>query len=164
MTWSLCLASLPFSLGALLYWIVNKNRFSYSSKTLAVFIYFVFLLNAIFSNSFNPTFKQVTLYLNLMVGLVLVLYLFSLKVSPRLKAIDNYIGNYSYPLYISHYTALSIYQLVFGSDNFISTKLNLSLNTVLSYSFILFSLCFLVVHLIDMKANKIKMKLTPKKI
>jgi peptidoglycan/LPS O-acetylase OafA/YrhL len=100
-------ASLPFSLGALLYWIISKFKIEINIRYNLLLIFsflMLFYINGIFANNLG----EISKYTNMVIGFVLILTLFKLKIK-KLYEIDKYIGYYSYPIYLSHFTVLILY-------------------------------------------------------
>lgn len=152
---SILAASLPFSLGSIIFHFIDrvkvKNNLSY-----LIFIYLLFIFNARWGSILNIKFFNTSIYINLILFGILIILLFKQSISPKLKKIDTYIGAYSYPIYIGHYLALMVYQLFFGTEYFVPNSFKLNTSVVPNYLLILFLISFLSVHLIDKKINSIK--------
>ena len=154
-------ASLPFAMGSTLYWFIKKHPIKFNSIYPGIIIYMTFIANSILSSSFNSGFKEISIYINLLLGLIMVYYFFNLKLNFHFKKYDDYLGNYSYPIYISHYAALIIYQFTFGFG-LIKNSFKLEFSALIPYFFVLISLSFLVVHFIDKKVVRLKKNLKPR--
>ncbi len=152
-------SSLPFAIGAILFWINQEHKSTRESLFLILFLFLLFNFNAIYlANTGNVFFNEVSIYANQCIAAVLVLLLFNFKTTKKIKKIDNYIGYFSYPIYLSHYLICGVYIYFFGTTNF---KQNYKLETdaMLGYFIILLAFCFVLVHLIDKPIDKFKKKL-----
>jgi len=151
-------SSLPFALGASLYWLtkikpLKKVRLMYISL-----LYFGFMLNAFFKTKLPLELREFTIYLNMIIAFFMVYMLYYLKSSRRWKKIDYYIGMYSYPFYLSHYLVAILY---IGLINYAVHKTNLKLDfsALAIYSGLLIFICFLVVQFIDKKIGNLKKRI-----
>ena len=106
-------SSLPFSLGALLYWFKDFNL-KLSKITYILGLYLLFIVNAIFFKQNLSINAELSIYLNLIIALLIIHSLFHLKTENKIKKIDNYIGRYSYPIYLSHFAVLIFYIKTIG--------------------------------------------------
>lgn len=153
-------ASLSFSLGGVLYWYKKELALLLSRKQLIVLVLiFAFYLNGIFSKEIQAfLIKDLSVYINLVIAFIIIACLFNFKCSNKIRKIDNYIGLYSYPFYISHYlVALSFsYFIGIGMING-SFKLDLSVLPLYFMFLILFTL--LLVHFVDYPVENYRRKL-----
>lgn len=101
-------ASLPFSIGALLFYVLNRSenglKFDFNAK-----IFFGLLLgyicNLIFAESLGDP-RLVSFYINLLFLTVIVAFLSRVpveKVPKALLKIDQFLGDLSYPVYLIHW-------------------------------------------------------------
>ena len=148
-------ASLPFSLGALLFWSVNKYKSKLKENYLLIILYLgLFYINGIWGRNLG----DLSIYLNMIIGVFLIYELFKFK-NKKFFKIDKYIGLYSYPIYLSHFFISIIYLYFFNPK---STTFKLNLNEIFVYSIFLLSFNFLLVHLIDIKIDRIKKRIKKK--
>jgi len=153
-------SSLPFALGACLYWL-NKS-YPIKVKPIMIFVVFIlFNLNAIFCKDLPSVLKEGTIYVNYILAVIMTYALFGVKVSGKVKAIDTYIGNYSYPIYLSHYLIAIVYTLCIGYG-VNKTGFKLSFEALIPYFIILGLFSMLLVHLIDKNVTELKNKLKKK--
>ena len=115
------------------------------------------------SSKFGYTVKQVSIYINFIVAFFLIYYLFNVTVKPKLKAIDTYLGYYSYPLYLSHYMIAILYSGVIGIG-VISSSFKMTFTALIPYFVLLIAFSMLIVHLIDIKIDALKRKLKKQKL
>ena len=106
-------ASLPFSLGALIYhyrdWILPKLRRFSDTRSLVVLLC-VFAANSLAAGGFKflgfPVFLQsLCFYANIVLNVVAVSILAGKPKLPVSEAMDKRIGDFSYPLYLFHWQA-----------------------------------------------------------
>lgn len=159
---SIFASSLPFSLGALLYWykdlkIIKTNFF------IIIGLYGLFIFNAISLKKNFLMLGDFCNYLNLLIALLLIHQLFHLKGNNKIKQIDNYIGRYSYPLYLVHFAVLILYLKTFGVGR-IENSFKLSFNALLPYALFLVLICYILVTFIDLPIDRIKEKLKSRKL
>lgn len=151
-------ASLPFSLGALLYFFTKKATLMKPSILMIVATYLGFILNAIYLSQINLGSINLGYYINLLLSLLLVFQLYSLHIDTKTSKIDRFIGHFSYPIYLSHFFVALLYLAWFGyQSNYSSFKLETS--DVLLYSLLLFTFCYLIVILIDLPFHRLKKQL-----
>lgn len=156
-------SSLPFALGASLYWI-NKIKPLKNVKVFTiVVVYVLFVLNALFVAKYVLALKEFAIYFNMLAAFILVYLLYNFKTHGRLKKFDSYIGYYSYPIYLSHYLVLIFYSGVVGYG-LIEGSFKLKMTAIIPYLLILLFFCFCIVHFIDKKVDIYKQKLKKQKL
>lgn len=144
-------ASLPFSAGALLYWYISKFKASQKHNYFLIALYFIlFYVNGFYGKRLG----DLSIYLNIGVGLLLVLELFKFK-NKKFFKIDKYIGYYSYPIYLSHFMVLILYSAFINYGN-IENWFKLDLKAMPTYFVLLFITCSIFVHLIDINVDRYK--------
>ena len=105
-------ASLPFSIGALLFhlnkkgWLPNGGLVTFSILLIA------FYLNAYFRINTNIFTADLHLYLNILLAVSIIHVLFHQK-DDRFRKWDKFIGYYSYPIYLFHFQFAIIYYYLF---------------------------------------------------
>jgi peptidoglycan/LPS O-acetylase OafA/YrhL len=156
-------SSLPFSLGALLFYIKDYKLFIKPSLLLVVIFYALFILNAVYSHHILGSLKDLSIYINLLFAFVLVYLLFNFQSSKRYRFIDTYIGFYSYPIYLSHYVVAMLYAGIIGFGT-IQGSFKLGPLAMLPYFILLMSFCAVVVHLIDRNIDRIKSRIKKKRL
>jgi peptidoglycan/LPS O-acetylase OafA/YrhL len=150
-------ASLPFSLGALLFWIVDKFKFSLKENYSLILLYlFLFYINGIWGSFLS----DLSIYLNMIIGFFLIYELFKLK-NKRIFKIDKYIGLYSYPVYLSHFLISIVYLYLFNQN---SNTFKLNYESMPVYLILMFVFNFLLVHLIDIKIDQLKKNIKKSKL
>lgn len=101
-------ASLPFSIGALLFYL-NKKAFEFIQtriKTIVIVLSALFIVNLFSAILIKTYLAQVFfLYINMLLSVLLVAALAKVRLQGILKSIDNFLGDLSYPIYIFHWTA-----------------------------------------------------------
>lgn len=96
--------SLPFSLGALLFYY-KESLLTYLNKGLPI-ILFLYFLNIILSILVrNHSFFYIFASFNYLLSFILIGALLSYKPNINLKKFDAKVGDYSYPIYLFHWTA-----------------------------------------------------------
>src|SRR5690606_21505652 len=81
-------SSLPFALGASLYWI-NKIKPLKNVSLFAILMFYVlFILNALYVNKYGSFLKEFAIYTNMFVASILVYLLYNLKTDRRFKNLD----------------------------------------------------------------------------
>ena len=151
-------SSLPFALGASLYWLIKIKPLRKVRIKYVVCLYIGFLLNAHFKSKLPIELVELSIYLNMLIAFFMVYMLFHLKLSKKWKEWDYYIGMYSYPIYLSHYLVAILYVALigYGVNN---TKLKMGFIALPIYSILLFFICFLVVQFVDKRINNLKRKI-----
>lgn len=101
-------ASLPFSIGALIYyfkqeiWILIQRLFNKPSFALST----LFVINLFVSILFNSiALQMLTTYLNILLTIGIIIALLFEKKNIVSKRIDRHLGDLSYPLYLFHWSA-----------------------------------------------------------
>jgi peptidoglycan/LPS O-acetylase OafA/YrhL len=154
-------ASLPFSLGALLYWFIYKFKIKFRSKY--NFLAIVFFLILFYGNGiYAKMFGDISIYLNMGIVFFLILALFNFKCSNFFK-IDKYIGYYSYPIYLIHFTVLILYSGLTDFGN-IENWFKLESKAFPIYFILLFIMCFILVHFIDINIDHYKNRIKKAKL
>jgi peptidoglycan/LPS O-acetylase OafA/YrhL len=122
-------ASLPFSMGAMMYY--TKNKLLNLSKIHLVIAVILFIIYASFSQLLWTTPKIFGFYISLIIGFYLQLSLSKLrqKDMPQwLNSIDNRLGNLAYPVFLCHWHVGAV--IVFIAPMGVSEKgLNLCILT-----------------------------------
>lgn len=148
-------SSLPFALGGLLYWIVKLKPLKKVSLTWVILLYLIFILNARFKYGFTELLKEISIYINMFIAFLLIYLLYHLKLSNKWKKRDQYIGMYSYPIYLSHYLVAILYvafiDIAVHKSNFKMDYIALPF-----YGLLLLLFCYLIVQYIDVNVNKLK--------
>ncbi len=132
-------ASLPFSLGSLIFFITEKKRtrnIYFNSKL--IFIPLLLISNYLFS-LFTNISSSFGFYIKLFLFAYLIYHLSLLSIKPLLKY-DIFIGNLSYPLYLLHYQCGIIISVIFSvsginvyKGDFVFFATSLILCLVISY-------------------------------
>jgi peptidoglycan/LPS O-acetylase OafA/YrhL len=152
-------ASLPFSIGALIFWFFEKNKFKNDFSYIRLILYLTFFyLNGVFGDILG----DFSIYINMSFGALIIIQLFRVKNFKFFK-IDKYIGLYSYPVYLSHYLVLIVYTAFF-SFGLIENSLKLHIYAIPLYLILLILFNFLIVEFIDIKVDKIKKKIKANKL
>jgi len=158
-------ASLPFSIGATIYFLSKNNRLKVNFKKLrlsASIIYILTLSNCLFwikaSSENVGNFVEIGFYLNIVFCALLV---FSLIIGGKIIAFDNkidkFIGDYSYPIYLLHWqSGLIASYMIFGKPiHDISTKGFISFLLAL---IIVMLLSTISIHGLDSPIQKIRLR------
>ena len=155
-------SSLPFALGASLYWF--KNQFpTLKSPLLPLALYVAFMCNALYGHQFLSSVKEISIYLNYILSAALIVTLFKMIASRKVKKWDTYIGHYSYPIYLVHFLAAMVYTAWIGVGVKEGT-FKLNLEAMLPYGLLLVGCCFILVHLVDIPVSRIKSKMKRKRL
>ena len=96
---SITAGSLPFSLGATVYYF--KDEFGTARPAFLIIAVVLYLLNI---SNLAGSVHESGMYLSLYLSFLLLIVLKDLKI-PSLKKIDNLLGDLSYPMYVSHFLA-----------------------------------------------------------
>lgn len=156
-------SSLPFALGASLYWI-NKIKPLINVKLFTIVaVYILFVLNALFGYKYGSFLKEFAIYINMFIAFVLVYLLYNFKIDRKFKKFDAYLGYYSYPIYLSHYLIAILYSTIIGYG-IIEGSFKLKLTAIIPYSIVLLLFCLVIVHLIDKNIDAYKQKLKKQKL
>lgn len=151
-------ASLPFAVGAVLYWIRGMKIFKVNIFVIAL-TYVLFLLNAYFLSRGGFLIKQYSIYFNFILAAFIIISLFNLRVrNEKIRRIDSYIGRYSYVFYLSHELVLILYLLLFNNFGLYFDSLKLKSIALVPYFCILLLISAIVVHLVDVKVDLLKNK------
>lgn len=157
---SIFASSLPFSLGAMLYWFKDFNL-KLSRVPYILGLYLLFVINAVFLKEMFPIYVEFSIYLNLIIALLIIHSLFHFKAENKIKKIDNYIGRYSYPIYLSHFAVLIFYIKIVGFGK-IENDFKIQYVGFIPFMLVLLLFCYLNVKLIDLPIDKLKEKLKNK--
>jgi peptidoglycan/LPS O-acetylase OafA/YrhL len=106
-------ASLPFSIGSLIYFEKeNIHRYMDRNSIFSLYYLVVALIGniALFTLLYYLSGQKIEVrelgrYLNLIIGSLLIVKLLYYKPPKNLKKIDNSFGDYSYPVYLTHWSA-----------------------------------------------------------
>lgn len=106
-------ASLPFSIGALIYHYrlqIEEKARRFSHVRCLYALLGLFVINSLVAGALKyfhyPQFLQSTcFYLNLVINFVVIAILLTKPTLPVSAAVDKKIGDYSYPLYLAHWQA-----------------------------------------------------------
>ena len=109
-------ASLPFSIGSLVYFLYRNNRFHeiyQKSKLSSGILFIIFLINcftcsALFKSNIAGHILEIIFYFGLYLNiLICALLVYSLIKSDKIikisKNFDKFIGDFSYPMYLLHF-------------------------------------------------------------
>jgi len=156
-------SSLPFSLGASLYWL-NKVRPLKNIKLIAICsVYILFIINALYGFKYGNFFKHFRIYINMSIAFVLVYQLYNFKTNKKFKKLDTYLGYYSYPIYLSHYLIAIVYSGLIGYG-LVEGNFKLKIHAILPYSLVLIVFCFAIVQVIDKNIDTFKQKLKKREL
>lgn len=151
-------ASLPFSLGACLFWSI-KNKRVFNTRISIITISFIFFnINAVSSIYLPFYLKEATIYINMILAMLLVYLLFNYRPKKPLKILDDTLGAYSYPIYLSHYLLALVYSGYIGYG-VIPDSFKMNFLAIIPFFFLLFLFCFLIVQFLDKKINSFKKKI-----
>lgn len=149
-------ASLPFAIGAVLYWVKEMKIFRVNLFVIII-AYILFFLNAYFLSREGFLIKQCSIYLNFVIGAFIIISLFNLQIEDgKIKRIDSYIGRYSYVFYLAHELVLILYLLIFNNFGLSVENLKLKSIAFVPYFFLLLLISFIIVHLVDIKIDLLK--------
>ncbi len=154
-------SSLPFALGAMLYWINKKIELKNVSLSLIIILYICFWINAFVTTRFSAYLSDFPIYLNMVIAFFLIFLLYNFKTNKYWRRKDYHIGMFSYPLYLSHYLVAIFYVLLIN-NGMIGSKLKMEIPALPYYGLLLFLFCFLIVYCIDIPIDKLKLKLKKK--
>lgn len=149
-------ASLPFAIGAFLYWIKDMRIFKVKLPIIFVF-YGLFIINAYLFSSVNSYTKEFSIYINFILSAFIIMFLFHTKfIDSRFKKVDTYIGRYSYVLYLSHEVILILYLLISSGFGLLENSFKLKFVALVPYFCLLLVSNFVIVHTIDFKIDRLK--------
>lgn len=155
---SLYATSFLFSLGSLIYWGVKKYKIEAKfSYILVVFI--IFIMNAVIKARVeSQILYRILFYFNMLLSVVLVYQLYFYKPKQNLKKIDDFLGSFSYPIYIGHFFVAILYSLLteYGVKK---VGFRLELKALWFYMPLLLIISYLFVFLIDERATRLKNKI-----
>lgn len=149
-------SSLPFAIGAALFWFNEKKCYIKGNFFLIILLFVAFNLNAVYlANSGIRLFSEFSIYINLTLAALIVLLLFKLKTKPIIKKMDNYVGYFSYPIYLSHYLVCAVYINLFGHSR---GDYKLERDSMFSYFLILFFFSFIIIYFVDVRIEDFRKK------
>lgn len=148
-------SSLPFAIGAMLYWVVKYYPIKKVYVSGIFGLYALFILNAYFKFAYPEIFKEISIYINMLLAFLLIYWLYHMKASKRWKKWDKYIGMYSYPIYLSHYLVAILY-VAFINLGVHENSFKMDTQVIPLYGLVLFIFCFLSIHLIEINIDKLK--------
>lgn len=148
-------ASLPFSIGAVIYHFEPElTKFAKKVSPIAALLMILIPFNWYLGKIFG-SMKDFSFYLNLILNAVTILSLINTEKLPMLdKKKDKRIGNYSYPIYLVHYLAgfLTIEGLLI-LDITVEMK---SLPLMFLSIPLLFSLSFIIIHTLESNIERLR--------
>ncbi|XQW85359.1 acyltransferase family protein [Thalassotalea piscium] len=164
--------SLPFSLGALIFFLSQKKETSFIPKVIldAPFTLFIISLSiaVITTIAINKNIPfwlmECSFYLCMLINFLLVLSLATGKefIKGLSKRLDKKIGDYSYPFYLLHYQAAAFAGIILFNQP-ISLKENATIDTLLLTFVILIFISLAIITIIDKPIETIRRKVRPKK-
>lgn len=156
-------SSLPFALGASLYWFTKIKTLQNVSFYSLFLVYLLFVLNAFYTRRLGAYFMEISIYINMILAIVLVYLLYNYKTSRKGEKLDSYLGYYSYPIYLSHYLVAMIYSGFVGYS-VLEDSFKMNIKALPLYLLLLLLFCYGIVHLIDKPIYAYKRKLKDKKL
>ncbi|MDO6686120.1 MULTISPECIES: acyltransferase family protein [unclassified Agarivorans] len=157
--------SLPFSIGALIYFIVKLEKVPQGLQCLltrpALILISMVSISAIVAwlipQGINPALVELMFYLNMLVSALLVLSLamgnsISSKIS---KGFDKFVGDFSYPIYLLHYQ-ISMVASVLLLGEVSKFKDAFSLEALLLVCLGLIAISLFVIKCIDVPVEKVR--------
>ncbi len=165
-------ASLPFSLGSLLFYykpevfrIINKIRISSPIFILSIYIFnaAVLAFNSYYSPfSCSNYIGEIGRYSNILLSLLVVTSLFYKGGEIFSKKLDKTVGDYSYPIYLGHWQC----GLVASFILYDSPTKGMSIDGIISFSLslvLVFALSFIIIQLIDKNISHVRNRIKFKK-
>jgi len=160
--------SLPFSLGALIFFMIKENKTRFIPKILTEHPFTLFMLmflTALFvsitiTKGLPLWLMEILFYCSMVFSFFLVLSLAMGKpfISSFPKSLDKKLGDYSYPFYLLHYQATLIASyIIFGQAS--TFKGNVTLTAVLLIFSILLMLSIFVIYWIERPIDKLRNKI-----
>jgi len=155
-------ASLPFSMGAAIYFLKKQSIFEEfrvvfaCSPSLLFACFFFNCLVWVYLSRFNlGGFIEVGAYVNLLLCFLLVLNIASGREIFSISAkLDRTIGNYSYPIYLFHITAgLIMYKVIGEKFTYLST---LGIASFIGALLIVLTLSFCAIRFLDKSVQKFR--------
>lgn len=133
-------ASLPLSLGSLLYYLNKKNKFKkiITNKIFFYFSFFAFIPNIFIAKYFDQNYVF-SIYLNIFLLFVLIANLLNLKtdsVHGTYKRADRYLHKLTIPLFLLHWQTTGLLLFIIFRDNIPS--LGLFSKTMLFFTSVVF--------------------------
>ena len=161
--------SLPFSLGALIFFMTRTEITNKTLKALTerpLFLFFLMLSISAFASylvsiSYDYWFVEVLFYLSMIVSFLLVLSLARGKVLIKSisRELDSKIGHFSYPVYLLHYQAAALASLILYGDMVLLKRMEeFSLTLVILSLIFLFLLSYLTINLVDNRVEKLRLR------
>lgn len=151
-------SSLPFSIGALLFYLSKYIRMNSEQWVLPIFTFILFIGNAIFLSGKMIAKIDIGFYLNMLISAVLIYQLYFLTLGQTWKKWDTYLGYYSYPIYLGHYFCAMLFSITF-QFGIVEDGFKLKLSAIVPFLLFLFIICLILVHMIDKPVNRIKKNL-----
>ncbi|MGH2665078.1 acyltransferase family protein [Flavobacterium sp.] len=152
-------SSLPFAIGAALFWLNERQTKIKGNISLIIFLMLLFNVNAVYlANTGITIYTEISIYTNYILSAAIVLLLFQVKSNKKIKQADNFIGYFSYPIYLSHYLICAVY-IYFFNPNHGTKAYKLQTDALIGYFLILFVFCFAIVYFIDIRIDRYKREL-----
>ena len=151
-------ASLPFALGACLYYFNRYIRYIDVSFRMIIICISLFYINALGSLYLPKDISESSIYINMALAFIIILMLYNFKPTDRLKKIDLYIGLYSYPIYLSHYFVALIYSGAIGYG-VVEGSFKIEFKGLIPFFMILLFFNLIFVNMIELRINKFKKQL-----
>lgn len=157
-------ASLPFSIGSLIYYKKNELYQFIKPFKLKWFVLALMLNMIVFSSlqeiaPYRTEIREVGRYINLILGALVLTSLIFYKPNEEWKYIDTKIGEYSYPIYLTHWTCGLISFSIFNSLDYQSKLLEFLLALILCMM-----VSFVTIKFVDEKINVVRLKVKARKI
>ncbi|WP_027136907.1 acyltransferase family protein [Gaetbulibacter saemankumensis] len=154
-------SSLPFSIGAVLFWLIKKYPLKEVKLLHVGFLYVLFVLNAVYCNVVNDFLSDLSIYVNMFISTLIIYLLYFIDLGSSIRKIDKQIGLYSYPFYLSHYLVLMMYSVLIGYG-VIDNTFKIGVKAMPFYFLFLAGVNYLLVHFVEMRVDRFKLQLKNK--
>jgi len=170
---SIFAASLPFSVGALLFFY-KKEFLSIAQKlqlSSPIIILFIYLINAVIFMlhdhfmpfSFSIYLNEIGKYSNILLSLFVVTSLFYRGEEVFPKKLDSLIGDYSYPIYLGHWQCGLIASYILYDAPTIGMSIE-GMAVFLLALLLVFFISFILINLVDKNISLIRNKIKEQKV
>lgn len=160
-------AMLPFSIGALLYFVKARGMFQFEVKgngrVLGVIAVAIGLFTANYYSTDDLPLDSYNFYTNMLIALMSIIFLSNMRPTGALKSLDKLLGNCSYPLFLLHYPAgLMGYKLLKSMGILSSDAANRGPAVFFAGTLIGMAISILIVIFLDEPIQRIRERIRPR--
>lgn len=161
--------TLPFSVGAMIFHYYDDPRLSFIrniNQNVVFMLCFLFIFNSGIAAvgekmNFSDAVFSWSFYVNYIINAMLIIYLIDGRIPYISRDLDSQIGNYSYPIYLSHWLAGFIASMIIWGEPVRGFNIQ-GIVSLLVALVICFLVSFFVIKFIDLPVERLRQKIKRK--